>query len=72
MNTYQFSYETVDAEKTKTIVADSYKHAIEKACIYLEDLNDNLDLLGLDDWEDVQEECDINEIYLSDLNEIEE
>ena len=66
MNTYQFTYNN----KTKTVVAPSYANAIEKASLILEDLNENLDLLKFDDWEDIKEECSQYKIKVSDLEEI--
>ena len=66
MNTYTFTYNN----KTKTFMAPSYAIAIEKASLILEDLNDNLDLLRFDNWEDIQDECSQYKIKVSDLEEI--
>lgn len=72
MNTiYSFSFSTDKSEQehSRTISATSYKNAIEKACIILEDVNIDLDLLELESWEEVQDECDKYGIYVSDLIE---
>ena len=65
MNTYQF----VCNNKTKTFIATSLKNAEEKGALILEELNDNLDLLGLS-WEEIQDECTNYNITVSDLTEI--
>ena len=69
MYTFSFSREEETKEHVRKISASSYANAIEKACILLEELNDDLDLLGLEDWEEVQDECADYGLYVSDLNE---
>lgn len=69
MNTYQFSYFKGKTEHQKQVVASSYKEAIEKASLILEDVNDKVDLIGLDTWEDVQDECESYGLIVTDLNE---
>lgn len=70
MNTYQFSYQLKGkTEHSRQVVASSYKEAIEKASLILEDVNDEVDLIGLDSWEDVQDECLSYDLVVSDLNE---
>ena len=44
--TYKFSLNNSDY----TIVSNSYLNAISKACDKIEHLNDEVDLLGLDNW----------------------
>ena len=68
---YYFSFNTDKSEEEhlRRISASSYKNAIEKACVVLEELNDEVDLLGLDEWEDVQDECAEYGLYVSDLIE---
>lgn len=70
---YTFSYKKRGQEKhIRKIAASGYINAIEKACIILGDVNDELDLIGLDNWEDVQDECANYNIIISDLTELEE
>ena len=66
---YTFSFKNKGKSHTKRVLAPSYKDAIEKACLILEDINDEIDLLGLDDWESVQSECMNYDIYVSNLTE---
>jgi hypothetical protein len=70
MNTYIFAYCIEGNNYLKTIVANSYANAIEKVCGKLEAFNDDLDLYGLTDWDDVVAECENYAIYLTDLKEI--
>lgn len=70
INTYNFDYTYNGKTHTKTIVAVSYKRAIEKGEMFLEELNDDLDLLGLESWEDVQDACDNVNIIVDDLIEV--
>ena len=67
--TFSFSNEEETREHIRKISASSYANAIEKACIILEEVNDEVDLLGLDTWEDVQDECADYGLYVSDLTE---
>ena len=71
MNTYMFAYCQDETCYLKKIVATSYKNAVNKACNKLESLNDELDLIGLD-WDEVIEECNNFAIYVSNLMELEE
>ena len=66
---FSFSTDRNEEEHIRKVSASSYKNAIEKACIALEDLNDEVDLLGLTEWEDVQDECAKYGLYVSDLTE---
>ena len=68
-NTYEFSFKVDSKERHKSIVASGYIEAIEKASLILEQYNDDLDLIGFDNWEDVQDECLDHEISVSDLVE---
>ena len=70
-NTYTFAYCINDRCYLKKITANSWNNAVGKACQKLEALNDDLDLLGLTDWEEVVGECENYGIYVSDLIEIE-
>ncbi len=70
--TFSFSNEEEITEHTRLVSASSYKNAIEKACIMLEEINDEVDLLGLEDWKEVQDECADCGLYVSDLEEIED
>ena len=73
MNTvYTFSFRTGKQTHVRNIAASSYCNAIDKACAILEDVNDQVDLIGLNDWEDVQDECSNYNLYVSDLTELEE
>ena len=67
--TFSFSNEEETREHIRKISASSYANAVEKACIILEEVNDEVDLLGLDTWEDVQDECADYGLYVSDLTE---
>lgn len=67
--TFSFSNEEETQEHVRKISASSYANAVEKACIILEEVNDEVDLLGLDTWEDVQDECADYGLYVSDLTE---
>lgn len=70
MSVYQFSYQIKGkTEHKRQVVASSYKEAVEKASLILEDVNDEVDLIGLDSWEDVQDECESYNLIVSDLNE---
>lgn len=68
-NTYKFNYTYKGKNKTKVIVTDSLENAIEKGELFLEELNDELNLFDLDSWEDVQDECEKYNIYVDDLIE---
>ena len=70
MNTYRFQYKDSKKSKEKHITANSYHHAIDKAEIFLEDMYEDLDLIGLDSWDEVMDECDDFGIFVSDLEEI--
>jgi len=70
--TFSFSNEEEIIEHNRRISASSYKNAIDKACVILEDINDELDLLGLENWEEVQDQCADYGIYVSDLIEVED
>ncbi len=70
MNTYRFQYKDSKKSKEKYITANSYHHAIDKAEIFLEDMYEDLDLIGLDSWDEVMDECDNFGIFVSDLEEI--
>lgn len=67
---YTFSYKIKEKTRVKEISASSYHNAIDKACLILEDLNDDLDLIGLDNWEDIQNECSNYNIFVSNLKEL--
>jgi hypothetical protein len=72
MNTYIFAYTNNEVNQIQKITATGYQNAVDKACTKLEQLNDDLDLIGIDDWEEVIEECNNYAIYVSDLLEIDE
>lgn len=67
---YSFSYVLHNKERHHTFSAASYKNAVEKGCIMLEELDDNLDLIGLTSWSDVQYKC--ADYKVSDLIELED
>lgn len=71
MNTYIFAYSVNETNQIEKITATGYKNAVEKASSKLEQLNENLDLIGLD-WDEIIEECNNYAIYVSDLLEIDE
>lgn len=70
INTYTFDYTHDNVERTKTIVTNSYESAMEIGELFLEDLNENLDLLGANSWYDVQDTCEKYGIYVDDLIEV--
>lgn len=61
--TYKFSCNG----KEHFVVAHDYFNAIDKACKYLESINDEVDLMGLDDWDDVVEECEYCNLKVSNI-----
>lgn len=69
---YTFSFRKGKQAHVRKIAASSYRNAIDKACAILEDVNDEVDLIGLDNWEDVQDECANCNLIVSDLTELEE
>ena len=71
MNTYIFAYTVNEVNYLKKITAASYQNAVDKASGKLEQLNDNLDLIGLE-WDEVIDECNNYAIHVSDLLEFDE
>ena len=71
MNTYIFAYTVNEVNQIKKITATGYQNAVDKASSKLEELNDELDLIGLE-WDEVVGECNNYAIYVSDLLEIDE
>lgn len=69
---YTFSFKIGKKKHVRNVAASSYRNAIDKACAILEDVNDEVDLIGLDNWKDVQDECGNFKLYVSDLIELEE
>lgn len=69
---FSFSRYLEDQKHTRKISASGYKNAIEKACIILEELDSEVDLIGLTNWEDVQDECAEHGLYIDDLIELDE
>lgn len=63
MNIYKFVYNNTPI----TVPAVSYHNAIDKACTHLEDINESLELVGLDSWKEVQDVCEEQGVQLSDL-----
>jgi len=69
MNTYKFNYNYKGKDRTKIIVTYSLEEAMNIGELFLEGLDENLSLLGVDSWEDVQDECDKYNIFVDDLIE---
>lgn len=69
---YTFSFKIGKKKHVRNVAASSYRNAIDKACTILEDVNDEVDLIGLNNWEDVQDECANCNLIVSDLTELEE
>lgn len=67
--TFYFSKSNKIKEHYVRVCASSYINAIEKSSIILEKFNDEVDLLGLKNWEDVQEECAKYGLRVTDLIE---
>lgn len=68
-STYSFEYSYKGRTKTKKIVANSLNSAMENGELFLEDLDDRLELLGSESWEEVQDECNAYNIIVGDLEE---
>lgn len=66
---YTFYYSKSNKEHHVRVPASSYINAIEKSSIILEEINDEVDLLGLRNWEDVQDECEKYGLRVTDLIE---
>ena len=70
---YTFSYKTKKSnQKDVKLYASDYDDAIMKGAIILERLNNDLDLIGYDSWDDVVADCYDYNIEVSDLNMLEE
>lgn len=69
INTYKFDYTYKGKTRTRTIVTYSLEEAMNIGELYLEGLNEELDLLGADSWEDVRDECKKYDIIVSDIEE---
>ena len=54
MNTYIFAYTVNEVNQIKKVTATGYQNAVDKASSKLEQLNDELDLIGLE-WDEVIE-----------------
>lgn len=67
VESFSFTYTYKGKSKKKIIVAYSLQEAIDKAALYLEGLNEDLDLVGLDTWEDIQDECEDYGISVGEL-----
>jgi hypothetical protein len=68
-NTYKFDYNYRGQYKTKVIIANSFEKAMDAGELFLEGLNEDLDLLGSETWEEVQDECEKYNIFVDDLIE---
>lgn len=69
---FSFTYTYKGKTKEKKVVTNSLAEAFDKASIFLESLDDRIDLLGLENWEDIQDECDSVGITVGDLIVIDE
>lgn len=69
---YTFSFKQGNKKHIRKVAASSYINAIEKSCAILEEINDEVDLIGLEDWKEVRDECANYKLYVSDLIELDE
>ena len=67
VESFSFTYTYRGKTKKKIIVTYSLQEAFDKAALFLEGLNDDLDLMGLETWEDIQDECKNYGIEVGDL-----
>ena len=67
MNIYSFTYIFKGKERTKRFAATDLQEAIEKTAIYMEGLDDSLNLFDCETWEDIQDKCE--QYNISNLNE---
>jgi len=67
IESFSFTYTYKGKTRKKVIVTYSLQEAFDKAALFLEGLNDDLDLVGLENWEDIQDECEEYGISVSDL-----
>ena len=68
---FSFDYTYKGKKRTKIIVTYSLQEAFDRAAMFLEGLNEDLDLVGLDTWEDIQDACaecgiDVDELIVKD------
>ena len=68
---FSFDYTFKGKKRTKTIVTYSLQEAFDRAAMFLEGLDENLDLVGLETWEDIQDACsecgiDVDELIVED------
>ena len=54
---FSFDYTYKGKKRNKIIVTYSLQEAFDRAAMFLEELNENLDLVGLETWEDIQDAC---------------
>ena len=71
IETFSFDYTFKGKKRTKTIVTYSLQEAFDRAAMFLEGLDENLDLVGLETWEDIQDACsecgiDVDELIVED------
>lgn len=69
MNIYKFDYNYKGKDKTKIIATYSLEEAINIGELFLEGLDENIDLLGMESWEEVQDECEKYNIFVDELIE---
>ena len=69
INTYKFDYSYKGQDRTKKIVTYSLEEAMNIGELFLEGLNEDLNLLGAETWEEVQDECEKYNIFVDDLIE---
>lgn len=69
INTYKFDYNYKGQDRTKKIVTYSLEEAMNIGELFLEGLNEDLNLLGAETWEEVQDECEKYNIFVDDLIE---
>ena len=68
---FSFDYTYKGKKRTKIIVTYSLQEAFDRAAMFLEGLDEDLDLVGLETWEDIQDACaecgiDVDELIVKD------
>ena len=64
---FSFDYTYKGKKRNKIIVTYSLQEAFDRAAMFLEGLNEDLDLVGLETWENIQDTCAKYDIYVGDL-----
>ena len=69
---FSFTYTYKGKTRERKIVTYSLAEAFDRAALFLEGLDEDLILLGLENWEDIQDECKKFGITVGDLIAVDE